>query len=112
MFNSIHIRLVLRGLVTAVLLLPILRAATPNSDAYLGRWALTIPGGAAGWLEVKKETGWYDGSILWGGGSVLPLASVTIADGTLTVTRVTDLERKDGAGKVVRKQQLTETITA
>jgi len=30
----------------------------------------------------------------------------------LTVTRVSELERKDPAGKVVRKQQLTETITA
>jgi hypothetical protein len=86
--------------------------ATSADEALLGRWALTIPGGAPGWLEVKKESGWYDGSILWGTGSVLPLASVTVADGTLTVTRVRDVERKDSAGKVVRTQQLTETITA
>ena len=81
-------------------------------DPFAGRWALTIPGGHAGWLEVRAEDGWYDGSMLWGWGSVLPLSSVTIADGVLTVTRVHEVERKDAAGRVVRKQQLTETITA
>lgn len=99
-----------RGLAAALLLTGSLWAAAP-ADAFLGRWALTIPNGAAGWLEVKREAGWLDGSILWGGGSVLPVASVTIADGVLTVTRVSDVERKDATGRVVRKQQLTETLT-
>jgi hypothetical protein len=84
--------------------------AAAANDAVLGRWALTIPSGAAGWLEIKKESGWYDGSILWGSGSVLPLASVTLAEGGATLTRVRDVERKDAAGKIVRKQQLTEVI--
>ncbi len=86
-------------------------AAAPN-EAFVGRWALTIPGGAAGWLEIKKEKGYYDGSILWGGGSVLPVSSVVIADDTLIVTRTNDVARKDAAGKVVRTQQFTEAITA
>jgi hypothetical protein len=90
-----------------------LGAAMPvGADAFFGRWALTIQGGAAGWLEVRKETGWLDGSVLWGGGSVLPVASVTIADGVLTVTRVRIVERKNAAGKIVPNQQLTETLTA
>lgn len=88
----------------------LLRGAAAD-DALLGRWALTLPN-AAGWLEVKKEGGWLDGGLLWGGGSVLPLSSAVIADGVLTATRVTDVERKDASGKVVRKQQLTATITA
>ncbi len=88
-----------------------LRAA-PAGDGLVGRWALTLPGGSAGWLEVKKENGWIDGSVLWGGGSVLPVSSLAMADGVLTVTRVSDVERKDAAGKVVRKQQFTETLTA
>jgi hypothetical protein len=88
------------------------RAAAPQENAFIGRWALTIPGGASGWLEVKKENGWFDGSILWGGGSVVPVSNVVIADGELTVTRVRDVERKDASGKVARKQQLTETLTA
>lgn len=86
--------------------------ANPAHDAFFGRWALTIPGGAAGWLEIKNEGGWYDGSILWGGGSVVPLSSVTLADGMLTVTRTRNVERKNAAGDVVRTQQFTETITA
>ena len=85
--------------------------AAPN-EAFVGRWALTIPNGAAGWLEIKREKGWYDGSILWGGGSVLPLSSVVIADDTLIVTRTREVPRKDAAGKVVRTQQFTEAITA
>jgi hypothetical protein len=86
-------------------------AAAPN-EAFLGRWALTTPNGAAGWLEIKKEKGYYDGAILWEGGSVLPVASVVINDDTLIVTRTSNVERKDAAGKVVRTQQFTETITA
>jgi len=82
-----------------------------NADAFLGRWALTIPGGAAGWLEVKKENGWYDGSILWGGGSVVPVSSIVIEGGQLTVTRTRNVERKDAAGTVLRTQQFTETLT-
>ena len=86
-------------------------AAAPN-EGFLGRWALTLPNGAAGWLEIKKEKGYYDGSILWGGGSVLPVSSVVIADDTLIVTRTNDVPRKDASGKVVRTQQFTEAITA
>jgi hypothetical protein len=85
-------------------------SAAAGPDAFLGRWALTLPDGRAGWLEVKKESGWYDGSLLWGGGSVLPVGHVVIANGELTVTRIREIERKDAAGKVVRKQQLTETL--
>jgi hypothetical protein len=103
-----------RILLFAALAVARLAAAQPaaSSDAFFGRWALTIPGGAAGWLEIRREGEWLDGSILWGGGSVVPLSSVTLADGTLTVTRVRNVERKDAAGKVVRTQQFTETLTA
>lgn len=86
-------------------------AAAPN-EAFLGRWALTLPNGAAGWLEIKKEKGYFDGSILWGGGSVLPVSSVVISEDTLFVTRTNDVQRKDASGKVVRTQQFTEAITA
>ena len=101
----------LRYPLISLVLVSALHAAAPANDAYLGRWALTTSTGGIGWLEVKKQSGWYDGSLLWIGGSVLPVASVTIADGSLTVTRVRDLERKDASGKVVRKQQLTDSYT-
>ena len=86
-------------------------AAAPN-EAFLGRWALTLPNGAAGWLEITKEKGYYDGSILWGGGSVVPVSSVVITEDSLIVTRTKDVQRKDASGKVVRTQQYTEAISA
>ena len=83
-----------------------------DGSAFLGRWALTTPDKQAGWLEIKQENGWYDGSMLWVGGSVVPVAGVVVDGSTLTVTRVNDVERKDEAGRVVRTQQFTEIITA
>ena len=100
----------LRGLMLIALSVIGLRAAAPV-DPLLGRWALSLPGDRAGWLEVRRDAGWFDGSILWGGGSVVPLSSVAIVDGALTVTRVREVPRKDPAGKVVRTQQSTETIS-
>ncbi|RME92305.1 MAG: DUF1080 domain-containing protein [Verrucomicrobia bacterium] len=79
-------------------------------EPYLGRWALTIPGGGAGWLEIRQEKGWFDGSILWGGGSVVPVSSVFFNDGRLYVTRVSEVERRGPDRKVVRKQQFTELL--
>lgn len=95
-----------------VLLLCALPGLVAAGNPFAGRWALTIPGGGAGWLEIREETGWLDGSILWGGGSVVPLSSVIVADDLLTITRTRDVVRKDAAGAVVRTQQFTDTITA
>src|SRR5712671_155964 len=88
--------------------------AADSSNPFLGRWALTIPGGGAGWLGVTQEKGYYDASLLWGGGSVLPVASVFFNDNkeSLFVTRVNEVKRKDASGKVVRTQQFTEAIQA
>src|SRR5947199_8594758 len=104
-----------RGLLLAASLvasLPTLAAET--STPFIGNWALTIPGGGAGWLGVTRENGYYDASILWGGGSVLPVASVFFNDNgdALYVTRIHEVKRKDASGKVVRTHQLTEAIIA
>ena len=88
-------------------------AAAPAQDAakpFMGRWALTIPGGGAGWFQFTQERGYLDGSVLWGGGSVVPLSSVYLDGDTLVATRVRDVERKDKAGKVTHKQVFTETL--
>jgi hypothetical protein len=69
----------------------------------VGRWALTIPGGGAGWLGVESKDGALSSSVLWGGGSVVPTASTKVEGDTLIVTR----EQKNKEGKVT-----TETITA
>ncbi|HOZ49227.1 MAG TPA: DUF1080 domain-containing protein [Candidatus Hydrogenedentes bacterium] len=87
-------------------------AATAAENPFLGNWALTIPGGAAGWLGVTHDQGFLDASVLWGGGSVVPVASVYLDGDTLVVTRTRDVERKDAAGNVIRKQTFTETLTA
>lgn len=104
---------VFRRAVLAAGFVPVCIAASGGSiDDYLGRWALTIPGGGAGWLEVHRENGWYDGSILWGGGSVVPVSSVFFQDNAMYVTRTREVKRKDNSGKVVRTQQFTEIIYA
>jgi hypothetical protein len=81
-------------------------------DPYVGHWALTIPGGGAGWLGVTKEKGYYDASILWGGGSVVPVESVYVSEGVLYVTRLNEVQRKNAQGTVVRTHRFTETIQA
>lgn len=87
-------------------------ASAQSSKPFIGRWALTIPGGGAGWLGITQEDGYLDGSILWGGGSVIPLESVFVYGNTLHATRVRDVQRKDKSGKVVRVHKFTETILA
>jgi hypothetical protein len=47
-------------LVVMFLVAPSLRAAANDAPSpLLGRWALTLPNGGAGWLEITKENGWY-----------------------------------------------------
>jgi hypothetical protein len=85
-----------------------------ESNPFVGRWALTIPGGGAGWLGVTQEKGYMDGSILWGGGSVVPVSSVFMTDDgeQLYVTRINEVKRKDASGKTIRTHQFTEAIIA
>ncbi len=73
-------------------------------NPFVGRWALTIPGGGAGWLGVESKDGALSSSVLWGGGSVVPTTSTKVDGDTLIVTR----EQKNKEGKVAT----TETITA
>ncbi len=97
---------------TIVLLFTVSPAVAQNPDHFIGRWALTIPTGSAGWLGIEDKGGWLDGSIMWSGGSVNPVDSVYIDGDTLTVTRLNKVERKDAAGNVILTQTFTETITA
>ena len=125
MTTSLRSGFVFRACALAVLLsvpLRFARAATGN-DALLDRWALTLSTGAAGWLEVKRAGGGYEASLLWGGGSVTPQTSATIADGVLTVTKVRELPQGEKAGKAGKggkgkdakakgATQVTDTLTA
>jgi hypothetical protein len=91
----------------ALLTLPLVAAENP----FLGRWALTIPDGAAGWLGIVETNGELKATILWGGGSVLPVTSTKIEGDKLIVTRANESRSKDADGKTVVKKT-TETITA
>jgi len=73
-------------------------------NPFIGRWALTIPGGGAGWLGVESKDGALKSSVLWGGGSVVPTTSTKVDGETLFVTR----EQKNKDGKIAT----VETITA
>lgn len=85
--------------------------AAESSNPFAGNWALTIPGGGAGWLGVTGRDGKLAASILWGGGSVVPTAGARVEGDTLVVTRIHQSKRKDRAGKETTVRQ-TETITA
>jgi len=106
-----------KGIPYTIFFFPLLTAcisvrADETANPYIGHWALTIPGGGAGWLSVTQENGYLDASILWGGGSVVPVASVYMDDDVLIVTRVRKVERKDAKGEVIRTHTFTELIIA
>src|SRR5215218_10199953 len=104
---SLARRFVIAQIAAALLGTALFAAENP----FLGRWALTIPGGGAGWLGIEETNGELKGRLLWGGGSVLPVASTKVEGDTLIVTRVNESWSKDADGKTVVKKS-TETITA
>lgn len=86
----------------AALALSSVALATAGSS-FVGRYALTIPGGGAGWLGVEEKDGQLSSSVLWGGGSVVPTTATEIKGDQLIVIR----EQKNKEGKVTK-----ETIAA
>ena len=97
---------------TATLTLLLAVSASAADNPFVGNWALSLPDGRAGWLGVTQEKNYLDASLLWGGGSVVPLDSAFLYDGAFAFTRVRDVQRKDAAGKVVRTQHFTDAYIA
>ena len=104
----------MKKLLTTLLLLlfisPCTYAENPvkENNPFLGMWTLDIEGGKVGWLEVHEKQGFLDANLLWVGGSVLPVASVYLADeNTLVVTRIRELKKHTDAEGNVRKHTLT-----
>jgi hypothetical protein len=93
----------------------VLAAASPAGFAadnpFIGNWALTIPGGGAGWLGLQESGGQLKGEILWGGGSVEPVSSARVEGSTLVVQRISESKSKDALGKTATVRE-TETIKA
>jgi hypothetical protein len=84
--------------------------AYAGPENFMGRWALDIAGGGAGWLEFTDQGGWFDGSVLWIGGSVIPFDHVYFDGDTLYATKTRSMERKNG--DVSKKQIITDVVTA
>ena len=80
-------------------------------NPFLGGWELTIPGGGAGWLGVEEANGGLKASLLWGGGSVVPLDGAKIEKDQLVLTRKHSSRSKDASGKTINRVSF-ETITA
>ena len=85
--------------------------AAGDVKPYVGRWALTIPGGGAGWLGVTEQNGQPTAQILWGGGSVVPVDRARMDGDTLRLERDQKIRRKNAAGKET-ESTLTEIILA
>jgi hypothetical protein len=98
-------------LMAAVCVMPCTAMAADNAKPFLGNWALTIPGGGAGWLGVTEKDGQLQASVLWGGGSVLPVASVKVEGDQLVFTRGQQPAKKAAPGKAT-KAAAVPTITA
>jgi len=73
---------------------------------FLGQWTIDISGGSVGWLEVRQEKDYLDADLLWGGGSVNPMASAYLAGDKLIVTKVDKVVRTKDANNEPLKTQL------
>src|SRR6188768_665663 len=61
-----HIPSLAKRLALILSALPLLTTSVVAAEnPFLGRWALTIPGGGAGWLGITETNGELKGSILW-----------------------------------------------
>jgi hypothetical protein len=87
-------------------------SAGKASNPYVGRWALTIPGGGAGWLGVAEKDDGLEAHILWGGGSVLLTHDAHMKGDALVVERLHKIRRRNAEGKMVTTGKYTETIIA
>jgi hypothetical protein len=96
------------SLTRTILALSLTTAFAQAENPFVGRWALTIPGGGAGWLGVEEKDGALSSSVLWGGGSVVPTAETKVAGDQLIVTRVSKAKNQ----KKGTEEKVTETITA
>lgn len=83
-------------------LAPTLAGAEENP--FIGRWALTPEQGGAGWLEVRQDDGYFDGSLLWMGGSPEVQTAIFFDGDVLYALRVRMDDIRDASGAVIRKQ--------
>ncbi|MBW8036278.1 MAG: DUF1080 domain-containing protein [Planctomycetes bacterium] len=95
-----------------VLLLAASMSAAQSRDRFIGRWALTIPNGLAGWLGIEEKGGEFEVALLWSGGSPKPVKDVSFDGETMTLTRMKKIKRKDADGNVIGTYFAKEIISA
>jgi 3-keto-disaccharide hydrolase len=101
----------LRNILCAAVLAATSPATFAADNPFIGNWALTIPGGGAGWLGLKENDGQLKAEILWGGGSVVPVDSAKVDGSTLVMQRIYESRPKDASRKTTTVRE-TETIKA
>lgn len=77
-------------------------------NSYIGNWALNLPDNHAGWLGITERDGKLVGSLLWSGGSPLPIA-VRVEGQNIVMTRSKEIHKKEGVGRPVPQREV-ETI--
>ena len=71
---------------------------------FFGMWTIEIEGGSVGWLGVNDDKGFLDAEILWGGGSVVPVANVYFSGThTLVATFSSNVKRDDSRTHIVAR---------
>jgi hypothetical protein len=79
-------------------------------NPFVGGWALTLPGGHAGWLGVESNGKQINAEMLWGWGSVFKLDGARFEGEKLLLIRRHQINGKKADGKTA-KIELTEIIT-
>jgi len=80
-------------------------------ESFYGRWSLYLPGGA-GWLEVHAEKNYTDASLLWYGGSVVPVDNIYMDGDNLIVTQISrEVRERNNDGDPVRTHVMTDMYT-
>ncbi len=106
-----NIKLISAFVILSLACVSVYAADIPNP--YIERWALTIPGGGAGWLGIAEEDGHLVADLLWGGGSVIRVDKDVDKDGdTFKIERIHKIRRRNDQGKMVDSGEFTETIIA
>jgi hypothetical protein len=49
---------------------PVAQGAQDHIGGFLGQWTFEFGNNAVGWLQVRKEDGYLDADLMWGGGGV------------------------------------------
>ena len=80
------------------------------ANSFDGYWALTLPGGNAGWLGVESSGKKIKAQMLWAWGSVFKLDGAHLDGDKLVLTRIHEdtVKKPDGHETTIK---LTETIT-